>query len=102
MAKLLVGGTKDSNGIYTPKEQVAPTPAPEPTDVSIDDLMRAGLQAIRGTMKAIMTDVNTGMPSRETVMNLKDIMGMLKELKKEERELLDNLTDEQLEGLLKK
>lgn len=96
----IIGGAKDEQGIFV-KEQAAPTPAPESTDISIDDLMRAGLQAIKGTMKAIMSDVNTGMPSRETVMNLKDVMGMLKELKKEERELLDNMTDEQLEKMLK-
>lgn len=101
MSRRLVDGTKDSSGIYMPKEQVPSSPAPEPSDISIDDLMKAGLQAIKGTMKAIMADVNTGMPSRETVMNLKDVMGMLKELKKEERELLDNMTEEQLQEMLK-
>ena len=73
-----------------------------PTDISIDDLMSRGLQAIYGTMRAIMADVATGAPSRETVMNLKDIMAMLHDLKKKEQELLDNLSDEQLAELLKK
>ena len=71
-----------------------------PTDISIDDLMGKGLRAIYGTMRAIMADVGTGHPSRETVMNLKDIMAMLHDLKKKEQELLNNLTDEQLEEIL--
>lgn len=101
MTRKIVGGTKDANGIFV-KEQAPPTPAPEPSDVSIDDLLKAGLQAIRGSMKAVMADVNTGMPSRETIQNLKDLMGLLRELKKEEKDLLDNLSEEELEKLIKR
>lgn len=97
--KKLIGGQKDEHGLYIqnrPQEEV------EPTDISIDDLLKAGLQAIRKAMKCVKEDINTGAPSRETIMNLKDLMSMLKDLKKEEREFLDNLTDEQLEQLSKK
>lgn len=75
---------------------------PAPTDISIDDLMARGLQAIYGTMRAINADVATGAPSRETVMNLKDVMAMLHDLKKKEQELLDNMSDDQLQELLTK
>ena len=101
MTRRIVGGSKDANGIFI-KEPDAPTPAPEPSDISIDDLMKAGLQAIRGSMKAVMSDVNTGMPSRETIQNLKDLMSMLRDLKKEEKELLDNLSEEEIEKLIRK
>lgn len=103
MTRRLIGGTKDTQGIYVPdvkSEEVPPTP--ESNDISIDDLMKAGLQALRGTMKAIMSDVNTGLPSRETVQNLKDVMSMLKDLKKEEKDFLDQASDEQLEKMSKK
>lgn len=96
---------KDENGQYVPSRP-APlqpaTPKQIENDISIDDLLNLGLDAIRGTMRAIRADVGTGMPTRETVQNLRDIMGMLNDLKKKEQELLDNLSDEQLEALLKK
>lgn len=100
--KKIVGGTKDINGIFIKDLVPEPTPSPEFQDTSIDDLLKAGLQAIRGAMKAVMSDVNTGLPSRETIQNLKDLMSMLKELKKEEKDLLDNMTDEQLEKLARR
>lgn len=100
MTKKIVGGVKDENGIYTSVKQEPA--AIESTDISIDDLLKSGLQIIRKALKAVSEDVNTGMPSRETIMNLKDLMSMLKDLKKEEKDLLETLSDEQLETMLKK
>jgi hypothetical protein len=96
--KRIVGGNKDANGAYTPETKAPPTIS----DDSIDQLLAAGLQAIRGTMRAIMSDVNTGMPSRETVQNLKDIMGLLKGLKEDEKAVLEETSTEELEKLIKK
>lgn len=103
MTKRLVGGTKDVNGIYVPDtkpEQVPPTT--QLSDTSIDDLLQLGLEAIRRAMKAIMVDISTGLPSRETIQNLKDVMSMLKDLKKEEKDFIDQASDEQLEKMSKK
>lgn len=95
-------GIKDDNGIFT-REEAKEKASPEPTDKkdhSIDDLLRAGLQNIAGAMRAVSQDIGTGAPSRETIQNLKDLMSMLKELKKEEKELLDNMTEAELNDLI--
>lgn len=95
--------TKDDTGTY---ELTLPAPIKvvEQTisEISIDNLMNAGLQNIQGAMRAVTTDVGTGMPSRETIQNLKDLMGLLRDLKKDEQDLLTDLSEEQLEKLLKK
>ncbi len=100
----LIGGEKDANGIYTPATVSPPTPSVDgiDVDISIDDLLKAGLQNIRGAMRSITRDIGTNSFDRETIQNLKDLMGLLKDLKKDEKDLIDNLSDEQLEGLLKK
>lgn len=93
--KRLSVGQKDENGIYTPP----PKKEVEPTDISIDDLMKVGLQCIRGAMKAVSADIGTGAPARESIMNLKDLLSMLRDLKKDEKDFLNNLTDEELTAL---
>lgn len=112
--KKVIPGYKNENGVYIKEPKAESEPHPEgttppysqksliPADLSIDDLMKSGLENIWGIMRAIKVDVGTGLPSRETVQNLKDVMTMLHELKKKEKELLDNLSDEELEELLKK
>lgn len=107
MTKRTVPGYKNADGVYEklPVEKtVSSTVEPSdiiPANLSIDDLMRQGLENIYGIIRAIKVDVGSGAPSRETVMNLKDVMTMLRDLKKEERDLLDDLTDEELEKLAK-
>lgn len=76
-------------------------PMADPSAVSIDLLMAKGLRALSTLMKSIELDMKMGSPARDTVMNLKDAMAMLRDLKKDERELLDSLSDEQLEQMLK-
>lgn len=70
--------------------------------LSIDILMRAGLVAINRTLHALMQDINKSgptPPSRETIQSLKDVMAMLRDLKKDEKDLLENMTDEELEKM---
>lgn len=90
---------KDETGAYV---KVSPEPLPSLVDVSIDDLLGKGLLAVERVMKSILTEASSGNPSREAVMNLKDCMAILWELKKKERDFLDNLTDEELERMTKK
>lgn len=104
-------GVKDENGIYlpsTPPELKAAvrgvlesTKTKLVEDISIDSLLHRGFRTIHGIIRAIEIDVGTGAPSRETIMNLKDVMAMLKDLKKEEREFLESLSDEDLVRLNK-
>ena len=79
---------------------VPPKKKSQASDISVDDLLKGGLQAIKGIMKVVSQEINTGMPSRDTVMNLRDCMNMLYELKKKEKEFLDSMTDEELEKLV--
>lgn len=103
MAKLIVGGTKDPNGIYTPVPPTKPAEIdPIQHDISIDDLMTRAIQDIYGILRAIRLDIGTGAPSRETVQNLKDCLTMLSDLKKREKELLDSMSDEELKKFLNK
>lgn len=68
-------------------------------NLSIDVLLRAGLVAINRALHSLMQDINKSgpnPPSRETLQSLKDVMGMLRDLKKDEKDLLENMTDEEL------
>ena len=102
---LISSGVKDESGAYT--RVVAPSPpvAPEPTpelpkgNLTIDELLQIGLNQIERLMICVGKDISTGVPSRESVMNLKDCMSMLHELKKKEQELLDALSDDELKTL---
>lgn len=96
MTRKFLLGQKDAQGAYLPPEPVAPEQEP---DLDIDSLMKRGLAAIARLMRVITTDISTGCPSRETVQNLKDAMSMLKDLKERETELLESMSDEELEKL---
>jgi len=94
---------------YIHPDQLKEPPVPEIkvqevpiTDLSIDDLLNRGIQDIYGIMRAIRVDIGTGMPSRNTVMNLKDCLTMLAELKSKEQDLLDNMTDDELAEYLQR
>lgn len=65
-------------------------------DISIDELMGKGLMAIYGIMKSINNEVRSEKYKRNTVMNLKDVMAILKELKKEELAILSKMNDEEI------
>lgn len=99
----IVDGIKDENGMYLKlSSKVKEADAPDFIDFSIDDLIKRGIRSVYGILKAIEQDVGTGAPSRETVASLKDVMGILKDLKKDEKEYLEGLSDEDLQKLANK
>ncbi len=77
------------------KDKAPPLAASE--HLSIDNILRKGLESLDKMMDIVHAESQN--PSRETVQNLKDLMSILKELKKEEREFLDSLSDDALEKL---
>lgn len=91
LVEKLLSGPKDESGAYI-KES--------PPDLSIDGLMLQGLEAIHGTMKAILRDTRSGIPSRESVQNLKDCMSMLADLKEREADVMDKMSNEELEKVV--
>lgn len=86
-----VPGVKDDSGAYVVQGK----------DLSIDKLLREGLAAVHDVMRACRREAANGSPSREAVMNLRDVMAMLNQLKEKEKELLDELSDEELEAKAK-
>lgn len=81
-------------------------PAPEvlPHDISIDDLLGRGIRDIGMILVKIRSDIlaSVSVPSRETVQSLKDCLAMLSDLKKKEQELLESLSETELEAKLGK
>ena len=73
----------------------------EPETKDIDGLLHRGLMSISRMMNVIGQQAKDGTFDRTTVQNLKDLMGMLSDLKKREEDLLSNLSDEELEKLSK-
>lgn len=89
--------TKDENGIYTREaevEAVAPLPLSE---LSIDELLKQGLVSIHRMMRIIDESIRTQSHDRNTIMNLKDCMTMLQGLKEHEKEILEDMSEEDLE-----
>lgn len=82
-----VPGVKDASGTYLIQGK----------DLSIDALMQEGLATLHDVMKACRREASNGSPSRESVQNLKDAMAMLHQLKEKESEILDELSDAELE-----
>jgi hypothetical protein len=90
---------KDSKGQYVKVEVPKPEPVPSRTDVSIDSLLNKGLLAIERTMRHIVERSVHGVLERSDVQNLKDLMVLLQELKEKEDDILNKMTDEELEKI---
>lgn len=84
---IAIPGQKDDSGAFVK----------EPKDLSIDGLLKQGLEAIHGVMKVCRQRAQSGVHAREDVQNLKDCMVMLSELKKKEDAILSEMDDETLE-----
>jgi hypothetical protein len=94
--KIIQHSLKDESGSFI-KPDVPPEERDDP-DLSIDTLLTRGLNTIDRVMKLVSREVSTGVASRESVMNLKDCMLMLHDLKEKEQELLESLSDAELES----
>lgn len=91
--KIVVHSVKDESGAYRREE----------SEVSIDSLLSEGLASIHQVMERIKFEVRDGVSiSRNTVMNLKDVMTLLHALKEKEADLLEEMSDEELEKAAKK
>lgn len=69
---------------------------PKEGDLSIDELMKTGLKAIRGVLDACLEESRKIEPSRASVQNLEAAMKMLAVLKEQEEDFTDSLSDEEL------
>ncbi len=95
--------------LFLPQTKEPVQPAPEPSvepigaelDLSIDKELSKGLLAIHRLMKLVLTDITHSTHTKDTVAYLKACMDMLKDLKRSELDLLDELDDEALEKVVR-
>lgn len=62
----------------------------------MDSLLSKGLEAIYCIIHNSCHMAASGQPTRESVMNLKDAMSMLHELKKQEKDIIAAMSEEEL------
>lgn len=105
MAKILPNWVRNEDGtsskVLETKKSSEPKPIVDEPERSIDELLNRGLMSIGRTMVTLTGMINAGNVDREVIGCLKDCMTMLHELKKKEKELLEGLSDEELDKLLK-
>jgi hypothetical protein len=96
----IVNGIKDSNGAYLPQEP-ASKPAPEkPVDTNLDNMLYLQLETLARATGALHGASYRGL-TKDEIQSLNTCIKLTMELKAKEKELLDNLTDEELEKLAK-
>lgn len=108
--KRSIPGLKDSSGAYItppqePKTEVTESSVPDP-DVCLEDVGKRIIVAIDRATKMLLQAVTSGNIDRETIGALKDCFYVYKDMRRDEQEMLANLSDEQLammssEGLTK-
>jgi len=97
---------KDENGIYKIVNAgqtilIDPTNQKIESDISIDNLLARGLDAINRAMKSLSRQITADTFDKDTIDMLKACMQMLHELKKKENEILEEMSDEDLKKLAK-
>lgn len=103
----IVEGVKDATGSFLPRLPSPPVESPKedavPDTISIDSMLNASLTSLYRILRHINGEISSPAgPTRETIQNLKDVMTMLHELKKKEQDLLDDISDEELEKMSRK
>jgi hypothetical protein len=91
-----IPGFKDENGIYTSEPRKAAEPDRPTPNLSLDEIGKLVITALDRAVQHLLKKVTAGEVDRDVVGALKDCSMMLKDLKKDERDFLDSLTDEQL------
>lgn len=83
-------------------KEVEPLPGLDDSEVSLDKMSRRVLRSLEWATRNIEHAMKHGDISRETIGSLKDCQIMIRDLKKEEKDYIDSLTDEQLNELASK
>jgi hypothetical protein len=96
----LPSSPKDANGAYLPETKhttssSSPVDPPDRTE-NIDAMLKDGLSLIYLMLRTVRINVSGPTLERADVQNLKDIMAMLSDLKEKERDILEEMDDEQL------
>ena len=99
----IVQGVKDESGSYI-KETPVSVAVEDVTvvDLSLDSFMEKYLHLLHRETKALFLEAAQGKLSRDSSQSMRDNLKLIMELKKQEKQLLDNLTDDELKKLAKK
>lgn len=71
-------------------------------DVSLDDIGKRIIVAMDRATKTLLANITAGSVDRDTIGALKDCSVIYKDLRKDEKDLLDSLSDDELERMIKK
>lgn len=105
--KRSIPGFKNDNGSYikvpTLQEIVKPVLSDSPSpDVSLDDIGKRIIVAMDRATKTLLESITAGDVSREIIGALKDCQTMYKDLRKDEKDLLASMSDEDIDKMLTK
>lgn len=98
---------KDDNGAYLPSGLVPPTKAkrirePSPSGINLSSLMDKHLLLLYRETKHLLTEsASGGKLSKDSSYAMRENLKLIMDLKKKEKELLDNLSNEDLAKLIK-
>ncbi len=95
---------KDENGMYIkeePPKTAAPPPALTVQDVLLDDILKRQLTALSRVTRQLVLSATAGYMTKDEIQSLATCIKVTMELKMKENELLEALTDEDLEKIAK-
>ncbi len=97
---------KDENGAFLPSHLI-PQPkkrrirAPKAADINLSNLMDKHLLLLYRETKALMIESAKGNKlSKDSALAMRENLKLIMDLKKKEKDMLDNLSDEELSKLI--
>ncbi len=99
MTKRSIPGYKNEDGQYVsiplPQAPMQVAESPNP-DVSLDEIGKRIIIAMDRATRQLLTSISNGDVSREVIGALKDCQSMYKDLRKDEKEILESMSDEDI------
>lgn len=74
-------------------------PDPKISDISLDELLGKSLLILYREIRSLTEESTKGKLCKDSAQSLRDYIKLMNELKDKEKELLENLTNEQLKEL---
>lgn len=94
-------GVKDSNGIFLPPTPKTEIKDPPKSDINLNDLLDSHLLLLyRQTRALLIASAQNGLLGKDESHCMRENLKLIMELKKKEKELLDELSDEEIERLI--
>lgn len=101
MAKLPLKSEKDSSGAYVKELPKTEEPVPSVTPGTLDDILNRQITALERVTRQLTTKATSGDMTKADIDSLSTCIEITIKLKAKEKDLLDNLSDEELAAILK-